>query len=47
MRNPIDLADLFADIMNSHSAERFLELVAADYLNHNNTVPSGRASLIN
>jgi hypothetical protein len=28
MRNPIDLADLFADIMNSHDASRFAELVS-------------------
>jgi hypothetical protein len=27
MRNPVDLAHLFADIMNSHDAGRFAELV--------------------
>ena len=27
MRNPVDLAHLFADIMNSHDADRFAELV--------------------
>ena len=27
MRNPVDLAHLFADIMNSHDASRFAELV--------------------
>jgi hypothetical protein len=29
MRNPVDLAHLFADIMNSHDAGRFAELVSA------------------
>jgi hypothetical protein len=27
MRNPVDLADLFADIMNSHDTSRFAERV--------------------
>jgi hypothetical protein len=27
MRNPAELAHLFADIMNSHDASRFAELV--------------------
>jgi hypothetical protein len=27
MRNPVGLADLFADIMNSHDASRFAERV--------------------
>jgi len=35
MRRPVDLAHLFADIMNSHNADRFAELVAEDYVNHN------------
>ena len=28
MRNPVDLAHLFADIMNSHDPARFEELVS-------------------
>jgi hypothetical protein len=35
MRNPADLAHLFADIMNSHDAGRFAELVSKTYVNHN------------
>jgi hypothetical protein len=34
MRNPVDLAHLFADIMNSHDAARFAELVSENYVNH-------------
>ena len=35
MRKPEDLAHLFAEIMNSHDAARFAELVSEDYVNHN------------
>ena len=34
MRNPVDIAHLFADIMNSHAAARFAELVSENYVNH-------------
>ena len=37
MRNPVDLAHLFADIMNSQDAGRFAELVSEDYVN---TIPT-------
>ena len=46
MRNPVDLAHLFADIMNSHNAERFADLVTEDYVNHNPFVEPGRAGVI-
>lgn len=46
MRKPEDLAHLFAEIMNSHDANRFAELVAEDYVNHNPNVEPGRAGLI-
>jgi steroid delta-isomerase-like uncharacterized protein len=46
MRNPVDLAHLFADIMNSHNADRFAELVTEDYVNHNPFVEPGRAGVI-
>jgi steroid delta-isomerase-like uncharacterized protein len=45
MRNPVDLAHLFADIMNSHDPSRFAELVSEDYLNHNPAVAPGRAGV--
>ena len=38
MRNPVDLAHLFADIMNSHDPCRFAELVSENYVNHNPAV---------
>jgi predicted SnoaL-like aldol condensation-catalyzing enzyme len=41
MRNPVDLAHLFADIMNSHDAGRFAELVSEDYVQHNPNVEPG------
>ena len=42
MRNPVDLAHLFADIMNSHDAGHFAELVSKNYVNHNpNGSPHG------
>jgi steroid delta-isomerase-like uncharacterized protein len=46
MRNPVDLAHLFADIMNSHDASRFAELVSEDYVNHNPNVAPGRAGVV-
>lgn len=46
MRNPVDLAHLFADIMNSHDAGRFAELVSEDYVQHNPSVGQGRAGLV-
>lgn len=46
MRNPVDLAHLFAEIMNSHDAGRFAELVSENYVNHNPGVGLGRAGLI-
>ena len=46
MRNPVDLAHLFADIMNSHDSGRFAELVSEDYVNHNPAVASGRAGVV-
>ena len=46
MRNPVDLAHLFADIMNSHDPNRFAELVSEDYVNHNPGVASGRAGVV-
>jgi steroid delta-isomerase-like uncharacterized protein len=46
MRNPVDLAHLFADIMNSHDAGRFAELVSEDYGQHNPSVGPGRAGVV-
>jgi predicted SnoaL-like aldol condensation-catalyzing enzyme len=46
MRNPVQLAHLFADIMNSHDPDRFAELVAESYVNHNPGVAPGRAGLV-
>jgi hypothetical protein len=34
MRNPVDLAHLFADIMNSQDSGRFTELVSKNCVNH-------------
>ena len=45
MRNPVDLAHLFADIMNSHDASCFVELVSEDYVNHNPAVAPGLAGV--
>jgi hypothetical protein len=41
MRNPFDLAHLFADIMNSHDAGRFAEPVSKNFVNHNPNVEPG------
>jgi steroid delta-isomerase-like uncharacterized protein len=46
MRNPVDLAHLFADIMNSHDAGRFAEIVSEDYVQHNPAVAPGRAGVV-
>jgi steroid delta-isomerase-like uncharacterized protein len=46
MRNPVDLAYLFADIMNSHDPARFAELVSESYVNHNPNVAPGLAGLV-
>src|ERR1700722_16138004 len=46
MRNPLDLAHLFADIMNSHDATGFAELVSEDYVQHNPGVAPGRAGVV-
>ena len=46
MRNPVQLAHIFADIMNSHDPDRFAELVSESYVNHNPGVETGRAGLV-
>jgi steroid delta-isomerase-like uncharacterized protein len=46
MHNPVELAHLFADIMNSHDANRFAELVSEDYVQHNPAVAPGRAGVV-
>ena len=46
MRNPVDLADLFADIMNSHDAGRFAELISKNYVNHNPNVEPGLKAVV-
>jgi steroid delta-isomerase-like uncharacterized protein len=46
MRNSVELAQLFADIMNSHDADRFVELVSETYVNHNPSVAPGRAGVV-
>ena len=46
MRNPVHLAHMFADIMNSHDPDRFVELVSDSYVNHNPGVAPGRAGLV-
>jgi len=43
MRKPVDPAHRFADIMNSHDAGRFAELVSKNYANHNLNVEPGLA----
>ena len=35
MRKPVQLAYVFADILNSHDPDRFAELVSESYVNHN------------
>lgn len=45
MRKPVELAHLFAEIMNSHDSNRFAELVSEDYVNHNVAVEPGLAGL--
>jgi steroid delta-isomerase-like uncharacterized protein len=46
MRNPVDLAHLFADIMNSHDPHRFADLVSENYVNHNPDVEPGLPGLM-
>jgi predicted SnoaL-like aldol condensation-catalyzing enzyme len=46
MRNPVQLAHVFADIMNSHDPDRFAELVSESYANHNPGVAQGRAGSV-
>ena len=46
MRQAVDLAHLFADIMNSRDPARFAELVSDDYVNHNPGVAPGRTGLV-
>jgi predicted SnoaL-like aldol condensation-catalyzing enzyme len=46
MRNPVQLAHIFAEIMNSHDPDRFAELVSESYVNHNPDVAPGRAGLV-
>ena len=46
MRNPVQLAHIFADIMNGHDADRFAELVSERYVNHNPGVAPGRDGLV-
>jgi steroid delta-isomerase-like uncharacterized protein len=46
MRNPVQLAHIFAEIMNSHDPDRFAELVSESYVNHNPGVAPGRAGLV-
>ena len=41
MRNPVDLAHLFPDILNSHDASRFAELVSKNYVNDNPNAEPG------
>ena len=41
MRNPVQLARMFADIMNSHDPRRFADLVAENSVNHNPAVEPG------
>ncbi len=46
MRNPLNLAHSFADIMNRHDAGRFAELVSKNYVNHNPNVEPGLAGVV-
>ena len=46
MRNPVQLAQVFADIMNSHDPDRFAELVSESYVNHNPGVAPDRAGFL-
>jgi steroid delta-isomerase-like uncharacterized protein len=46
MRNPVDLAHLFAEIMNSHDPNRFAKLVSESYVNHNPNVEPGLTGLV-
>jgi predicted ester cyclase len=46
MRNPVDLAHVFADIMNSHDSGRFAEAVSKNHVNHNPNVEPGLAGVV-
>jgi hypothetical protein len=39
MRNPVDLAHLFVDIMNSHEAGRFAELNTLEIFQQMGVIP--------
>ena len=41
MRNPVDPAYVFADIMNSHGAGRVAEFVSKSCVNHNRPIDPG------
>jgi hypothetical protein len=44
MRNPVDLAHLFADIMNSHGARRFAELNTLEVFQQTGSIPLQRGA---
>ena len=46
MRNPVDLVQLFADIMNSHDPVHFAELASKNDVNHNPNVEPGLAGVV-
>jgi hypothetical protein len=46
MRNPVDPAYVFADIMNSHGAGRVAEFVSKSGVNHNRAIDPGRNGAI-
>jgi hypothetical protein len=44
MRNPVDLAHLFADIMNSHDAGRFAETNLLEIFQQMGAIPMQRGA---
>ena len=46
MRNPVDLVQLFADIMNSHDPVHFAELASKNDVNQNPNVEPGLAGVV-
>jgi hypothetical protein len=44
MRNPVDLAHLFADIMNSHDAGRFADLNTLEIFQQMGAIPMQRGA---
>jgi hypothetical protein len=46
MRNPVDLAQLFADIMNSRDPVHFAELASTNDVNHNPNLEPGLAGVV-